>query len=168
MSEDEAPPEGRLSKHAAARLGYALAAAEISDYAAAVVPTSGDERMLPGEAITQARRARTMAMEMLVRAVLLERAKGRSWKQIAHAHGYSEQWVRDQYEPVERDWLARLDGAPPAEAESIEMVHLLQDVPVTEAEIREAAAKLDAWCDRRRDENDPNPTLRLVSDGLAG
>jgi hypothetical protein len=166
----EDPPEAErpLSRHAAARLGYALASVEISDYTAAVVPTSNDKLADPGEFITQARRVRKMAMELLVRAVLLERALGHSWKQIAHAHGYSEKWVREKYEPIEQEWLALLDGAPPSEAGTIEMAYLMTDVPLTDTEIRETAAELDAWCYRRRDENSPEPTLRLVSDGLAG
>lgn len=168
MSTEDPTTERPLSRHAAARLGYALASVEISDYTAGVVPTSSDRLRPPGEFITQARRVRKMAMELLVRAVLLERALGHSWQQIAHAHGYTEQWVREQYEPVEQEWLAMLDGGQPAETATIEMAHLLTDVPLTEAEIRETAAELDAWCDRRRDQNAPKPTLRLVSDGLAG
>lgn len=168
MSKDEqAHPDKPLSRHAAARLGYALTAVEISDYTAAVVPTSSDQ-LVPGEFITQARRARTMAMELLVRAVLLERALGHSWKQIAHAQNQPEEFVKEQYGPVEQEWLAQLNGGSPSEAETIEMAHLLQDVPLTEQEIRETASKLDIWCDRRRDQNQPKPTLRLVSDGLAG
>lgn len=167
-ADDQPPPDRPLPRHAAARIGYALTAVEMSDYAAAVVPTSNDQLAVPGEFITQARRARQMAMEMLVRAVLLERMLGRSWEQIAHAQNQDAAWVRGQYEPIERDWLRKLSGDEPATPESIEMVHLLHSVPITEAEIRQKAAELDAWCDQRRDQDSPKPTLRLVSDGLAG
>lgn len=168
---DPDDPDQPLSQHAAARVSYAMAAAEISDYAAAVVPTSSDRLAEPGEFITQARRARTMAMALLVRAVLLERALGHSWKQIAHSFGYAEEWVRATYEPVESEWLASLNGVPSTQYETIEMASMmlpLRDVPVTEIEIRKTAAELDAWCERRRDQNTPSPTPRLVSDGLAG
>lgn len=165
-----ADPDKPLPQHAAARVSYAKAAAEISDYAAAVVPTSSDNLAEPGEFITQARRARTMAMALLVIAVLLERALGRSWKQIAHAYGQSEQWVRATYAPVEAEWIDSLNGRAAAEYETVEMASLiagLREIPVTDIEVRKAAAELDAWCERRRDQNMPSPTTRLVSDGLA-
>lgn len=167
-SDDHAGPERPLSQHAAARVGYALAAADISDYTAAVVPTSGDNLMLPGEFITQARRLRSMAMGMLVRAVLLERAQGHSWKQIAHAYGQTEEWVKGTYEPVELEWLEWLNGAPADGFETVEMAALISDVPTDEPEIRRTAARLDDWCARRRDSDVTPPNLRLVSDGLAG
>jgi hypothetical protein len=154
-------------------VAHALAARETSDYTAAVVPTSSDRLAEPGEFITQARQARKLALALLVRSVLLERALGRSWKQIAHAFGYTEEWVRAQYEPIEQEWLAKLSGEDPPHSGTIEMSVLLsQNEPLTDDEIRKTAAMLDGWCVRRRDldlpPDDPGSGPRLVSDGLAG
>lgn len=167
--EGEAGNDRPPSQHASARLSYALAAADISDYAAAVVPTSGDKLATPGSFITQARRARTMALDLLVRAVMLERARGNSWKQIAHAYGQSEEWVKARYGPVEAEWLQLLNGGPVEDFETIDMATLIKDLPISDDEIHDTAARLDEWCDQRRDRNTPTqPALRLVSDGLAG
>ena len=166
-SSDRSRQERPLTEHAAARLGYALAASGISDYTAAVVPTTGDNLATPGEFITQARRARAMAMDLLVRAVLLERARGHSWKQIAHAYGQPEEWVKSTYEPVEREWLMWLQGDSIDSFETIEMPAIARDVPASKEDIIRTAERLDEWCDRRQDQAAP-PNLRLVSDGLAG
>jgi hypothetical protein len=171
---DRKKPEKPLPRHAAARVTHARAAADISDYAAAVVPTSSDRLAQPGEFITQARQARKLALTLLVCAVLLERALGHSWKQIAHAFGYPEEQVRAQYEPVEQAWLSELRGVRPLLSEPVVEMSLFQHkMPVTDAEIRDTAAMLDEWCRRRQDldyltagDNSPGP--RLVSDGLAG
>lgn len=157
------------SQHAAARIGYSATAAEISDYTAALVPNSEDHLNVPGAFITQARRIRTLSMALLVRAVLLERSLGHSWKQIAHAHGYDEEWVKAQYEPVEREWLQALGLEDASEAyETVEMVALIKDVPASQEEINELAQQLNDWCERRRDADAGPRTFRLVGDGMAG
>lgn len=176
-SGDRVSPERPLPRHAAARVTHALAAREISDYTAAIVPTSSDRLAQPGEFITQARQARKLAMALLISAVLLERALGHSWKQIAHAFGYAEEWVQATYGPVEQAWLAKLRDEEPEIAGPIEMALLFpqDNAPLDEATIRETAASLDEWCRRRQDlgdyldaTDDGGPAPRLVSDGLAG
>lgn len=172
MSESIGSPQRReraLSEHAAARVAYAVAAVELSEYAAAVVPTSSDSLADPGEFITQAKQGRKLALILMMRAVLLERAKGRSWKQIAHSFGYTEEWVRAEYEPIEREWLAWLSGHDePAETIAMAMLLPSHNVPRTEVEIRATAAMLDEWCRQRASVQDPEPGQRLVTDGLSG
>jgi hypothetical protein len=133
------------------------------------VPTSSDSLADPGETITQAKQARKLALIVMMRAVLFERAKGRSWKQLAHSFGYTEDWVRGEYEPIEREWLAWLSGHNESTT-TIAMAMLLpsHNVPRTEHEIRATAATLDEWCRQRSSVQDPKPGQRLVSDGLSG
>lgn len=159
-----------LLQHAAARVAHARAAADLSDYSAAIVPTSSDRLAEPGEFITQARQARKLALAMLQRAVLLERALGHSWKQIAHAFGYTEQYVRDEYAPLEEEWLSWLRGEKSADDSVTTRILNFNAKPISEVSIRRTAADLDAWCDQHRpmDHDSPAPGPRLVSDGLTG
>jgi hypothetical protein len=170
MASSDEPPavENSLPQHAAARVGYSATAAEISDYTAALVPNSEDHLHVPGAFITQARRVRTLSMALLVRAVLLERSLGHSWKQIAHAHGYDEEWVVAQYGPVEQEWLQALNHGAASEYETVEMAGLIKDVPESLEEINALAEELNAWCERRRDADADPRSFRLVGDGMTG
>jgi hypothetical protein len=169
-SSDRNPSEQPLSTHAAERVAHAMAAAEVSDYTAAIVPTASDNLAQPGEFITQARQARKLALALLLRAVLLERALGHSWAQIAASYGYDEEWVRARYEPLEREWLTKVRGGHAPSIENIDTALLmmpLKDVPVSDHDIRAVAAQLDDWCERRREwDTFPDASTRPVTDGL--
>lgn len=150
-----------LVTHAAERVGFAITAAEISDYTAALVPATTDQLATPGENITLARQVRLLSLDLLTRAVLLERALGRSWLQIAAALGETEAYTRGRWEPVEEEW--HRDDKFTAKRRHIDDMLLLprRHVPVTDDEIRKAAEILDEWCIARRD-----PDFRGPDDGL--
>lgn len=156
-----------LIGHAAERVGFAITAAEVSDYTAAIVPATTDRLAEPGESITQARQVRRMALDLLARAVLLERAQGRSWSQIAAALGESEEYTRGRWVPVEEEW--RRDDKFAERRKTLDESLLLprREVPTTEEAIRKAAAILDEWCVARRDPTIPTSAHQQpVTDGI--
>jgi hypothetical protein len=128
--------EQPLVEHAAERVAFGLAARDISDYAAALVPATTDRLARPGESITQARQLRRMALDVLTYAVLLERVQGRSWTQIAASLGESEEYTRGRWIPVEQEW--QRDDKFAARRRDLEQSLLLpnREVPATEAAIR--------------------------------
>lgn len=93
-----------------ARLAYASAAREVSDYARGLVGDTATP-MLPGERIRAARRLRVAAATALDRAVLIELVDGTSWLEVADSLGLSEQTTRDRYGPTVTRWL---QDQPPA------------------------------------------------------
>jgi hypothetical protein len=124
-----------------ARVYYGQAAAGASDYARALVPTRGEEHMRPGEFIQQARRFNLWAHEVMQSAVLLERAYGASWAQVAAAFGYTEDYVKARWEPIEQAWL---DGSVAELAEGL-TVESLVEPPSTRGEALKIAEQLDQW-----------------------
>jgi hypothetical protein len=148
VNEHIEPPQPLL-KHAAARVAFSMDAREMSDFAAALVPTGSDSYAQPGESIIQARQIRKLSAHFLTRAVLWERSRGVSWPEIAAAVGQSESWVRANWEPAEQRWLAYLtdDGEIPPPQSIDEALHLPPgDVPTKDSDIRKAAELLDDWC----------------------
>jgi hypothetical protein len=101
------------------RVAFAEAAAQVSDYTRALVTEGiGEEDSRPGEYIVFARRARAHVNELVQRAVMLERARGASWEEIAAALGHPVEWVRDEYEPAYERWL--VEGGAPWQLEDVE------------------------------------------------
>lgn len=172
-TEEQVEPPRPLLSHAAARVALSIDARALSEFAAALVPATGDAYAQPGEFITQARQARKMTAHFITRAVLYERARGVSWAEIAAALGEDERWVRSRFEPAEEKWLRRVTSEEDA-AESIDEALLLppSKVPVRDADIRKEAELLDEWCIRQRalssqppvEGMEPHP--RPVTDGI--
>lgn len=161
------PPLNRMADHLRgtwrrliARVYFGQAAAGASDYARALVPTHGEEHMRPGEFILQARRFALWSHEVTQSAVLLERANGATWAQIAAAFGYEEEFVKARWAPVERAWL---EGSSTSELAEGITVESLVEAPTGRAEAIKLAEKLDAWV-KQVAETEPN--TRPVSDGL--
>ena len=153
---DHLDPPPPLLDSAAARVAFSGTARQVSDFAAAMVSTTGDSHTHPGEFITQVRQLRKMQVYLTTRAILLERARGTSWPELAAATGISEGWLRANYEPAERRWLAILEGNPLPEPETLdEALELpppdepLGDMPVEDEDVRKVAAELDDWCRHR-------------------
>lgn len=159
-----------LVSHAAERIGFGSTAAQISDYAAALVPATTDRHAAAGEAIIQARQIRRMGIELLARAVLQERASGCSWTQVAASLGETVEYTRGRWEPVEREWLRLRSGELSIIEPTFDQRLLLPrgEVPVTEADIRKMAAVLDEWCVARRDASfaQEGGNRRPVTDGI--
>jgi hypothetical protein len=167
-----ADPPRPLHRHAAERVALGLQAAQMSEFAAALIPTATDDHAVTGEFITQARQVRKFAQQLVVYAVLLERARGATWAQIAAAMNADEAWVRSTYAPAEHEWTrARLSSspaAPPQTAEDALRVHL-HNVPTDDAGIRKAAEVLDTWCREHGNAHSLPPTSensRPVTDGI--
>lgn len=171
LSEHLDPPPPLLAS-AAARVAFSDMAREISDFAAAMVSTNGDSHALPGEFVTQVRQLRKMHVYMMIRTVLLERARGASWPELAVAMGEDEAWVRGTYAPAERRWLAILDGRPLPDPKTLEEALELPpgNVPTNDEDIRKVAGELDDWCRRRAaaivSVPEERPPRRPVSEGI--
>ena len=157
-----------LVPHAKERVAFSIAAREISDYTAALIPASTDRLAIPGESITQARQVRRLALDLLTMAVLLERIQGRSWPQIAASLGESEEYTRGRWMPVEEEW--QRDDKFADRRKTLEASLLLprREVPVTEDAIRKAAEVLDQWCVSRQASAfpDADASQNPVTDGI--
>lgn len=88
-----------------AKVAMAVGAREAADYARGLV---GDVStpMLPGERVRAARRLRVLALTVLDRAVLVERAQGCSWAEIARALSLSEEETVARYAETFEQWVA--------------------------------------------------------------
>ncbi len=151
MSLDITRVNGTISQRAKARVAFSEAACELSRFAGALVSTRGDEHAEPGEAITQARRARNLANVLVMRAVTLELAAGTPWDVIGKRSGLGVEVARSRYEADYQSWQdGQLpDAAPPP------LDDVAQPDPV---DYQARAARLDAWlhdfCNRL---DDPTP-----------
>lgn len=131
----------------------AVAARENADYARGLV---GDisTPMLPGERIRAARRLRVLALTVLDRAVLIERAAGCSWEEIARALGLSVDETRARYEETWQVWCA--EAAPAGVDARVQGEHGLglrfDEDPQGTAEM------LDAWYMRHAEPWDDAPS----------
>lgn len=95
---------------ARARLAFAVAGREASDYARGLVGDVGSPQ-LPGERVRNARRLRLLALSVLDRAVLIEALTGTSWAEIAEALAMPEDEVRRRYEATVEQWARELPAA---------------------------------------------------------
>lgn len=170
---EQANPPSPLLTHAAARIVFGDNARDISDFAAALVPTFSDAYAHPGEFVTQARQLRKMTVFLMTYSILLERDRGASWSEIAAACGQDETFVRGRWEPAENRWRAMLHGAPLDAPETLEELLELPpvDLDLDEASIQKEAELLDAWCARRAAAanltvDDGPRARRPVSDGI--
>lgn len=140
-----------------ARVYFGQAAAGASDYARALVPTIGESHARPGEYVQEARRLQVWVLEVMTAAVLVERANGASWAQVAAAFGYDEDFVRGRWAPVEQAWL---DGENVQLGDEL-VIDSFIDAPTSHAEATKAAELLDMWVRRE------NPShARPFTDGL--
>ena len=125
------------------RVAFAEQAAQVSDYTRALVPEGiGEEDSRPGEYIVFARRARAHVNELLQRAVMLERARGASWEQIAAALGHPVDWVRETYEPAYERWL--VEGGAPWQLEEVDGLRV-DSQPPPPSNPRQARPRLRRW-----------------------
>ena len=135
---------GPLSRRALARLALSTVARELSDKARHQVPSKFDEYRRIGGAVSEAACIVAGAQEVLEQAVILERERGASWREIGEACGdVDEQTARERFGEVVDTWRQGIhrpwdpDGTPGL-PESVEN-------PAT------FAADLDAWVVRHRE-----------------
>ncbi|MEU4231172.1 hypothetical protein AB0F17_43345 [Nonomuraea sp. NPDC026600] len=93
-----------------ARVGYSNVAKEIADHAASKVTTRDDANAAPGDFIEHARQTQRMAIEMLHRAVTVERMNGTDWEIIAQKLRLPLAQVLDQFEHCDLTHLAEQSG----------------------------------------------------------
>lgn len=91
--------------HARTRLALATAARESADLAYGIV-TDLPTTMVPGERIRTARRVRLQSFALVDRAVLVEKANGASWEEIAAALSMTVADTIATYGDTYETWLA--------------------------------------------------------------
>lgn len=115
MADQPELPEA-LSLRAMTRLAHVDALRDAAEYLISQVPTATDQHAHPGEHITQARRARLLALQLLDRAVLLDLASGASWDTIAERLNWPLDTVLARYQQMWTDWQANpRPGSTPGE-----------------------------------------------------
>jgi hypothetical protein len=162
---EHATPDSAITegwRRPAARVFYSATAAGAADYARALVPVVAEDDLEDGTYIAQARHLRAWALEVLAAAVLAERTRGATWRQVAAALGYDVDAVRARWEPVEQAWLAGED----VEIDGLTLRGLTEP-PASRADARKIAERLDTWC-ARYSAIDNARGRRAVSDALDG
>ena len=151
-----------LSPEARARLAYAAAAREVSDYARGLVGTIGDA--IPGtQRIRDARELLVAAHTVKDLATLVAAldsnldAEG-TWDAIAHALGLPEHEARRRYEPVIERWEQQL---PAGELDATIFGDWTTGLRHDPDPIGTAEA-VDEWYRRHREPYDPEAASPVV------
>ncbi|WP_067828348.1 hypothetical protein [Actinomadura kijaniata] len=92
-----------ISRTERLRIAVSVAAAEVSDLAAQLVPTYADEWESRPAASEYARRVREAAEHLVALAVASDRRRGASWTQVGEALGISRQAAHERYDPLVRE-----------------------------------------------------------------
>ena len=151
---------GPLSRRALARLALSTAARDLSDKARHQVPSRFDEHSRIAEAVSEAVSIVAGAQEVLERAVILERERGASWREIAEACGdLGEQAARERFGEAVDTWRQALHGPRSGDG--------TPGFPEAVENFASSAADLDAWVVRHREPWDVGGgDLRPVSAAL--
>jgi hypothetical protein len=139
----------RRRGRAAARAALSAVARTISDFAAALVPTAGDELATPEDWANSARRMSMLALEYRLRSLAmvmqdLERQgfdDDAAWIRAATAFGYASRvaWFRDEFEDAYRSWV---NGEPRSWHPEWIRAHLGMNF---DGDPDELARELDEW-----------------------
>lgn len=150
------------SRRSRARVAFALACQQVSDYARHAVPTRSDGYARAGEYVEMGARLLSEAQQVLELAVILEREKGTSWEDIGAALDITKQTAHERFSAAFQRWRARL--AEPWVPDRGGLLSLqLQDG----AEDPEKWARvLDDWVLRHRERSDVDPGEHPVSGNL--
>lgn len=144
----DTPPE------ALARLALSQAARSLADQARSLVPTTADRSAGIGEFVEKAQQLVSQAEEVLVRAAVYERERGRSWEDIGKALGITRQSAQDRFaedvaawhDGLDQPYLMLTDG-------SARIANLPDGAEAPTAYIQ----ALDQWCERHTDPTDGVP-----------
>ncbi|GAY07128.1 hypothetical protein [Pseudonocardia sp. N23] len=147
-----------LTARAAAELAFAAAAREVSDVARSLLPTGSVRTSYAGTLVADARRLHALAGRALAAAVVVERADGTPWPDVAEATGEDPDGVRAHWEPLVVRWDAAMEQAA--------VPHAPDDPDDPPAPVEAAVAELDGWVVRHREDDDPGSGDHPVSDAL--
>jgi hypothetical protein len=144
----DTPPE------ALARLALSHAARDLSDQARSLVPTTADRSAGIGQFVERAGRLIDQANEVLVRAVVYERERGRSWEDIGRVLGITRQSAQERFADDVAGWHDGLDQPYLMLANGSASVTNLPngaEAPMI------YARSLDQWCERHTEPTDDVP-----------
>jgi hypothetical protein len=160
MTNTHETPAPEYGPRARLRVALALAAADLADHAAAIVPTDTDRAGHSGEMLACVAQLASAAQEMLALAIAYERRRGASWEGIGEALGVSKQAAHSRYAAD----VAAYDHA-------LLMAWLTGDAHypgVPAGAIDAAASALDRWLSDRRPRRGRTPDqVPSVTAGLA-
>lgn len=144
-------PDGtaRFGARADARLRMSVAAAEVADLAAPLVPLVGDARFSDYEFVAAAGDTLKAAEQLVELTVVRHLAEGRDWAEVAEALKISEDEARRRYQGA---W---------------EHFELTQPIPrdpkdPTARHLRRDLDKLDAWCATHLGGEDPGHGISVT------
>jgi hypothetical protein len=137
------------SPKALARLVLSYELRELADRAAAGVPTGSDDYAEPGEEVGEALALVHQAQEVLLRAVIYERARHASWEAIAEQLDMKKQSAHERYRETEQTWKDALhepfNPMPPGARFPYEYLRLHEAA----YEPIKAGRDLDEWAQER-------------------
>ncbi len=143
------------SRASRARVAFALACKNLSNYARGAVPTNSDRHVRPGEFVEMAARVVSDAQHALQLAAVLERERGTSWEDIGDALEISKQAAHGRFAGAHERWRQQL-----AEPWAPDRGELGAEDPAT------WTRRLDEWVIRHREHTDPDPGEHPVSGNL--
>jgi hypothetical protein len=153
-----------LPPAALARLALSQAARELADSARSLVPTASDRYAESGGFIDHAHRLVAAAQEVLERAVIYERERGRSWEDVGEALGITRQSAHERFAEAEERWHYGLDHPytlPTGNSIASSNLPDGADSP------RDYMRWLDEWCERHTEPADgATDRAHQVSAGL--
>ena len=143
------------------RLAYSYANHDLSDAASRLVPTISDDQLASGELLSRALALRSIADDAILLAVVCERERGSSWRQLGDAIGVSRQTVHERYATAVEDMNERMlfplrQGA----ADEPDRWVCPGGLEAPDRTVR----VLDAWVERDREQREPDS--HEVSAGL--
>jgi hypothetical protein len=138
--EPTTPDLAATRAYVRARVALSEAAAFAADALRDLVTTAGEkDEYIPGDFTSRGRAVRSVALAVLHRCVVADRARGATWEQIADAYGMSVDSVEEIYAVDYGLFLEGIDVEPGVP------VGMSPPVPAASTDPVQAAADLDRW-----------------------
>ncbi|WP_157255080.1 hypothetical protein [Nonomuraea typhae] len=142
----QTPDDAPFTEESLAKLALAATARELADFAAGFVAIYPGR---PYEVVEDAARCVARAQELLVRAVIAQRAAGGSWEDIGAALDITKQSAHAKFREASEEWDAAIRRPEVVDqmygiTGSLE-THVFNRMPAGTARPEETAADLDAW-----------------------
>ena len=138
-----------MDVEARTRIATAVAAREASDFARGITDLAAGD-FTPGSLTAAATRLRLLALAVLDRSVLAERAAGATWAEIAAAHTLNEDGVIARYDGVYARWVA-IEARADADQGAHFALPGTADGSAGELDPIGTAQALDSWRERHAD-----------------
>lgn len=164
MSETELWPEpvpgAPYTSRSLAQLALGVAARVASDFARSMVPTGRRRAAYDGVLLADALSLCAHAERILEAAVVVERADGTAWEEIADSLGVTPSTAQERWQPAAQRWQDQVEIASMPGHAADDLPGVLADRP------GHLAHQLDEWVLRHRELIDPIDGEHPVTDVL--